>query len=444
MRVQRGAFLFPILGAAVLVAVVAGESITATPVVDKKVHIAYWEKWTGFEFEAMKAVVDEFNKSQDKIQVDILSVSNVEDKTMMSIAGKVPPDVAGLYGAFVAQYADANAVIPMDEMAREAGISRDQYIESFWDQGVIRGKLYSLPSTPATVALHYNRELFKKAGLDPDHPPQTTEELVAMCDKLTVKDKSGHLKVSGFLPTEPGWWNWVWCPLFGGRLWDGKGKITINEPAAVRGFAWAQGFAKKYGAQAISTQKGGFGGFSSPQNGFLSDQIGMELQGVWMYNFINMFAPKLDWAAVPFPHPADRPDLALPTIIDEDVLCIPRGAKHPKEAFEFIKFVESQKGMELLCMGQKKLSPLKKVSPEFLAKHPNKYIKLFTDLAYSKNAFATPKLGIWKEYNDELNATFDTIMLEQKTPQQAMDDLAARMQPKLDTYMRRLQQRGEL
>lgn len=441
---QSGAFLLPVLGAAVLVAVGASEALTSPPPADQKVHVAYWEKWSGFEFDAMKEVVDEFNRSQDRIQVDILSVSTIEDKTMMSIAGHVPPDVAGLYGANVAQYADAKAVIQLDEMAREAGISRDQYITPFWDQGVIRGKLFSLPSTPATVALHYNRALFKKVGLDPDKPPQTTEELVAMCDKLTVKDKKGHLKISGFLPTEPGWWNWFWCPMFGGRLWDGNGKITINEPESVRGFEWAASFAKRYGAQAISTQKGGFGAFSSPQNGFLSDQIGMELQGVWMYNFINMYAPKLDWAAVPFPHPANRPDLATPTIIDEDVLCIPTGAKHPKEAFEFIKFVESQKGMEMLCMGQKKQSPLKNVSKEFLAKHPNKFIKLFTDLGYSKNAFATPKLGIWKEYNDELNSTFDTIMLEQKTPKQALDDLVKRMQPKLDLYNRRLQQRGEL
>jgi ABC-type glycerol-3-phosphate transport system substrate-binding protein len=157
-----------------------------------------------------------------------------------------------------------------------------------------------------------------------------------------------------------------------------------------------------------------------------------------------MYNKGLDWAAAPLPHPADRPDLANPTIVESNVLCLPRGSKHPKEAFEFIAFVQSQKGMELLCMGQKKLSPLRKVSKEFLANHPNPRIKLFMDLAYGKNVFGAPKLGIWTEYSNEINAAFDTIMLMQKTPQQAMDDLAARMQPKLDDYTKRLRMRGEI
>ena len=72
--------------------------------------------------------------------------------------------------------------------------------------------------------------------------------------------------------------------------------------------------------------------------------------------------------------------LANSTIADEDILVIPRGCKHPKEAFEFIKFVQSQHGMEELCLGQKKFSPLVKVSKDFFRKHPNPYVKLFDEL----------------------------------------------------------------
>ncbi|MGV3614135.1 MAG: ABC transporter substrate-binding protein [Fimbriimonas sp.] len=440
---DRGAFLIPALLAVVGVGAVASEYLTRPPAQGERVRITYWEKWTGFEFDAMKAVVDEFNRTQDKIHVDILSVSNIQDKTLMAISGNIPPDVAGLYGANVAQYADGNAVVTLDELAAQNGISRDQYIPVFWDMGVIRGKLYALPSAPASIALHYNKALFRKAGVDPEKPPKTMEELAAMADKL-VQRKDGKIAVSGFLPTEPGWWNWMWGSFFGGRLWDGEGKITINEPDSVKGFEWCQTFAKKYGAKQLQSFRSGFGNFSSPQNGFMAQQVAMVPQGVWMYNFITMYNPKLEWNAVPMPHPKDRPDLAEPTIADEDVLCIPRGAKHPKEAFEFIKFVQSQKGMELLCMGQKKFTPLRKVSPEFLAKHPNPYIEEFIDLCYGKNVFTTPKLGIWPEYLSEINAAFDFVMLNEKTPQQAMDDVQKRVQPMLDTYLRRLKQRGEL
>jgi ABC-type glycerol-3-phosphate transport system substrate-binding protein len=169
----------------------------------------------------------------------------------------------------------------------------------------------------------------------------------------------------------------------------------------------------------------------------------MELQGVWMHNFISMYAPRLDWAAAPFPYPADRPDLANSTFVDEDVLVIPRGAKHPEEAFEFIKFVQSRKGMELLCMLQKKHSPLVDVSPEFYKKHPNPYIRLFAELPRGKNTYHPPKIGIWPEYQAEMNNAFDEIVLLKKTPKEALDDVQARMQPKMDDYLRLLKLRGD-
>ncbi|MHA4875075.1 hypothetical protein, partial [Enterococcus faecium] len=81
-----------------------------------------------------------------------------------------------------------------------------------------------------------------------------------------------------------------------------------------------------------------------------------------MANYIGMYDKKLDWFAVPFPHPKDRPDLAEVSFANFDTLQIPKGAKHPREAFEFIAFVQTQKEMEKLCASHGKNSPLTKVS----------------------------------------------------------------------------------
>ncbi|MCA1595899.1 MAG: extracellular solute-binding protein, partial [Chloroflexi bacterium] len=156
---------------------------------------------------------------------------------------------------------------------------------------------------------------------------------------------------------------------------------------------------------------------------------------VWMYNFIHTFAPHLDWGAAPFPYPADRPDLKGMTIADADVLCIPRGARHPDAAFQFIRYVESQKGMELLCMGQRKFTPLLKVSDWFWKRHPNPYIRLFQEMTLGKNVLTTPKVGIWTEYSQELSNSFDNISLDTMPAKQSLEEVQARMQPKLDEYL---------
>ena len=168
----------------------------------------------------------------------------------------------------------------------------------------------------------------------------------------------------------------------------------------------------------------------------------MELQGVWMYNFIDMYTEGFEWGAAPFPYPADRPDLKNVTVAEEDVIVIPRGAKHPKEAFEFLKFVNSQEGMELLCMGQRKHTPLAKVSEHFLKTHPNPFIKVFIDLAFSRNAISTPRMSIWNEYADELANSFDQIWLCKQTSKEALETVQERVQRKLDREVRQFVRRG--
>jgi ABC-type glycerol-3-phosphate transport system substrate-binding protein len=445
MRLSR--FATPLAIAGIIATIYYSEHVIIPPQKDNRVHITYWEKWTSFEGDAMKATVDEFNRSQDRIYVDLLTVSGIENKTLLAVAGGDPPDVAGLYGPNVAQYADDNAVLILDDYCARNSIRRENYIPVYFDIGVYHGHIYSLPTTPASTALHYDKIMFRDAGLDPDKPPQTIEEMDADAKKITTYNADHKIDKAGFMPAEPGWWNWGWGYWFGGKLWDGKDKITANSPENVRAFEWVQSYSKQFGATNLQSFGKGLGNFSSPQNGFLDGKVAMELQGVWMYNFIDKYAPRLEkptleWVAAPFPHPADRPDLANSTLVDEDVLVIPRGAKHPDEAFEFIKFIESQKGMELLCMGQRKHSPLIKVSDEFYKHHPNPYIHLFYSLANGPNTIFPPKIGIWPEYKSALTNAFDQISLEQKTPKEALDEVQARMQPKLDEYLERLRLRG--
>src|SRR5262249_17011926 len=145
------------------------------------------------------------------------------------------------------------------------GIKAEQYIPSYWKIGFYRGHIYALPTTPASTALQYNKTMLQEAGLDPNHPPQTIEEMDAYAAKITVK-QNGRIAKAGCMPAEPGWWNWSWGYFFGGRLWDGKANITANSPENVRAFEWIASYSDKYGKTDLQNFRSGFGSFSSPQN----------------------------------------------------------------------------------------------------------------------------------------------------------------------------------
>jgi ABC-type glycerol-3-phosphate transport system substrate-binding protein len=248
--------------------------------------------------------------------------------------------------------------------------------------------------------------------------------------------KNFRLVQVGHLPTQPGWWMPQWVYWFGGRLWDGDRAITANSPEMLQTFQWLRQAPEKFGVENLRSFGASFGNFASPSDPFLAGQVAMVLQGVWMYNFISKFAPHLEWAAAPFPakDPARFPRV---TLAECDVLLIPKGAPHPKEAFEFIRYVNSPAPMEKLCLGQRKFSPLVKVSDRFLRDHPNPHIGTFMDLARSPNAQTVPRLTVWAEYNDELNVAADRVISLEATPQAALDQVQQRIQWRLDRVMRR-------
>lgn len=429
---------------------------THTP--DGRVIVRYWEKWTGFEADAMRAVVDDFNASQDKVFVKMLSVSGVDQKLLLATAGGKPPDVAGVWTHTIHVFAEKGALTPLDAYAKRAGIKRSDYIPAIYDECKHRGYLWALPTTPATIALYWNKALFEQAGLDPDKPPRDLDEFELYVERLTIVElerdgkpvrvrydqlteaekqaKDFQIIQLGHNPSIPGWWLQLWGYWFDGRLWDGQDRITIDSPENIEALKWFRSYPERFGKHNLDTFGASFGNFASPQDPFLSGRVAMVIQGEWEYNFINKYAPQLRWGVAPFP--AKHPEAGAPvTVLEGDVLVIPRGAKHPDEAFEFIRYVQSQPAMEKLNLGQLKFSPLAKVSDDFLRRHPNKHIGVFIDLAGSANAHPWPTLPIWNEYRDEITVAYDRVYAGDVPVPEALADVSGRIQPKLDRALQR-------
>ncbi len=425
---------------------------------DGRILVRYWEKWTGFEGAAMQAVVDDFNRSQDRIFVDMLTVSEIDQKLMLAIMGGHPPDVAGLWSHNVNVYAERGALTPLDSFLDRAGITQDDYIPVFWDLCEHRGFMWALPSTPASLALHWNKRLFREAGLDPDRPPRSIAELEAMNERLTtvriVRDgermeipfselteaereaQAFTVLRMGHLPDEPGWWIPMWGFWFGADLAADDRTITAVSPENLEAFEWIQMYPRTYGLHNLRRFGSALGAFASPQNAFLDEQVAMILQGVWMFNFIDRYAPHMEWGVAAFPS-VDLDRLPDVTIVESDVLVIPNGATHPKAAFEFIQYVNQRDPMEKLVIGQRKFSPLAETSDDFIERHPNPHIETFMELAQSSGARYEPRLSVWNEYRDEMVVAAERIFSMRVTPEEALSSVEDRIQRRLDRVMHR-------
>ena len=431
-----------------------------------RVVVSYWEKWTGKEASQMQEIVRDFNNgpgARDGIYVEFLSMSSINQKTLVATAAGVPPDVAGLWDGQVPQFAAIDALEPLDQLAAGHGITEATYKPVYWKGCHYDGKLWALVSTPAAVALMYNKVIFQQnaaklraAGLDPNRAPRTLDELDRYASALDSVDSSGNMLRAGYLPMEPGWYITQLPYWFGGDVFDAKTqKFTLTSPPVEKAFEWVRGYSLRLGKNAVSDFHSGLGGYDSPQNPFMVGKLAMEQQGPWLANTIETNRPQLNrvltsdkaeemtwpiekrrenyaWGAAPFPSAV--PGMEDVAYCPFDVMVIPRGAKHPKAAFEFMAYVNSQPVMEKLCMMHCKNSPLREVSQNFLQHHPNPYIAVFEQLASSPNAKGLPPLGILPEVTDELTDVAQRVTLLEATPQVALAEAQDRLQAKYDRF----------
>lgn len=421
--------------------------------------VDYWEKWSGFEADSMQSVIDDFNRSQERIEVRFLSVSQVDIKLLLATSSGHPPDVAGLWSENIPDFSEKNALTPLDGGLAKAGIGADRYTPLFWELCRHRGFTWGLPTTPGCVALFYNKKLFRAAGLDPERPPRTFAELEAMSrrltiaeverggrivrvpfDQLTPAERDGRrytLVQVGHLPQDAGMFLSGWGCWFGARYYDGDRRLLADDNGNLAAYAWLGDTARTYGVDNLRSFIDGFGVSQSAQTPFLGGTEAMVVQGPWMMNFIARYAPGLEWGVAPCPA-ADGVGGGQPvTLAQCDVVVIPRGARHPREAFEFICYLQRQEVAEKLARAQQKFTALREVSDGFLRGHPNPAIGLFITLSRSTGARYVPRLSVWHEYDSELAVARERVLDLKETPAEALSEVQRRMQRTLDRVMRR-------
>ena len=398
-----------------------------------RIVLDYWEKWTRHEGDAMERVVDAFNKSQERIWVRYIVVSDIGQKSLVSIAGGNPPDIIGLYAFNVTPYAESGAILALDDRAAAVGMSLDQYTPGVRRVMVHKGKWWATVNTAGSVALYYNRSVLRDAGLDPDRPARTIAELDSMHAKLLRTDSGGGLRRVGFLQREPGWWSWLWANHFGGKIFDEEAnRATVDSAENLRAMEWMQGYARDLGVQRLKIFAESFGNYFTPENPFLTGKVAMIVQGPWIANLIQKFKPDLDYGVAPFPTERGQPADMPVGLIDTDVLVIPRGAKHPDAAMEFIAFTQRQDMTEQLATAHCKPSPLARVSEEFLARHPNRGIRVHYDIFRSAGAFVPPRTRVWQQFKDEYDTQVQRMWRLEQPPQVALGELQRRVQSLID------------
>ena len=184
--------------------------------------------------------VDEFNKSQSDIVVKPVfagSYTESYSKTIAAIRGGTPPDTAILLSQNLNDLLTQDLIVPLDDfIAKDAAeVNMDDFFPAFMLNSSQDGKVWSIPFQRSTPVMYYNKDAFREAGLDPENPPQTWDDLVTAAQALTTKDAGGRVQRYGLeIPSSGGVDTWLLEALTieaGGLLYDANDPcctITLN------------------------------------------------------------------------------------------------------------------------------------------------------------------------------------------------------------------------
>lgn len=171
--------------------------------------ITFWYGLTGFNGGVTQEVVNRFNTSQTKYYVEAIQQPNYDDtinKLNTSLAGGALPNVVQIYDIGTQRMIDTKRILPvqdfMDKENSDIKADLEPAVASYY---TVNGKLYSMPFNSSAPVMYYDKNAFKEAGLDPNKPPATYDELYADAQKLVKKDASGKIIRSGVDFTLYGW-----------------------------------------------------------------------------------------------------------------------------------------------------------------------------------------------------------------------------------------------
>lgn len=211
-------------------AAVASASTTASG--DKPVEIEFWHIISG---EIVNQVAEQYNSSQNKVKVKPVfvqgSYEGIVEKLQVQAAAKKMPDVV-TNGLLYTRFAnDTVRAVPLDSFIQRDGYDTSDFYPSMLKLGKNeQGKQIGFPFGISTPVLYYNADRFREAGLNPDAPPQTWEELSHAAKSLT---RDGHYGLS--VPIDFGWLYQAMLETFGGSMLSKDGtKVGLDSEASIK------------------------------------------------------------------------------------------------------------------------------------------------------------------------------------------------------------------
>jgi multiple sugar transport system substrate-binding protein len=393
------------------------------------IELTYWPAPNVQEFEVADSIVAQWNRIHPGIHVKMQAIpvsQSTEEVLLAAIAGGTTPDVcSNIWPGALHDYTQAGGLVPLDGYP-----DFDSVMQARTPRALVEatrspdGHLYQVPWKTNPVMMFYNIDIFEKAGVD--RPPRTYSEYLMAGEKISrAFNRSGQIDVwMGERDIRPIWWQRLFdfYPFYiaasGGLTLFSNGEPAFQNIYAQEVFKFFQAcYAERYFPRT----------FFQGGDPFDIGKKATHFSGPWQVAHMEKFAPGIQYGIAPLPVPDDHVG-PIYTYGDFKNISIFSNTKHPKEAWEFVKFLVTADHDRLLLKvasqipirGDLLTNPL---FADYFRESPN-MVKFAEQAPYTRGMDPVPDL---KEVFDALAQAYEACAVYGKlTPAEAVQQAARR------------------
>lgn len=319
----------------------ASVSVSGPPASAEDVTISVWS--LDRDIQPAPNLIKDFNALNTGIKVEYRQIQfdDVVSEAMRAFSTGQAPDIIAVDNPEHALFASRGAFLDLtDLIAKSEVVKVENYFpgplaSTMWD-----GKNYGIPKATNTIALYYNKDMFRAKGLDPDKPPQTWDELVEAARKLTDPSANVYGLAFSAKANEEGTFQFLpWAQMAGASY------ENINADGAVKALdTWKLIIDEKLASPDTLTR-----GQWDSTGTFNSGNAAMAISGPWELDRMIAEA-KFDWGVALLPVPQEGAERS--SAMGDFNWAIFASTQHPQEAFKVLEYFVSQDNRMFKDFGQ--------------------------------------------------------------------------------------------
>jgi len=388
----------------------------------EKTTVTWLQWWKGEQGEKGAELFAKIEKGFEEQHPDIdlviedMPFGEAKTKIVTTHAGGIPPDVITLSSPWVAEFAAAGIVTPLDDYFQAMPEEfQKANVGPYWVPW--KGKHYSMGFITGNQALFYNKRLLAEANVK---VPTTWDEYLQACLALADPSANKYCFTGNIAAEPPATINTEVWPfmLQAGATLIKDGRAAFNTPEGVQAWEFYKSLIKEHKVatpgELSATEQDKRANFSAENTAFMFD-------GPWGIGIQQSANPNLDFGVAPLPIGKQAG-----TVAGGGALAIPSASKNKDAAWKFIAYMmDPNLQIEWAKVTSNFPHNKKALEHEFIQGNP--MMKVFADQNNALNPI-NPDLQMPESSNMRkiMIEEMQNYLTDKKTAQQALDDAAAR------------------